>query len=194
LKIGMTLVALVFVGCGGTGSSDTVVQGTVRGVPLHAVGSVATAESDPRGTASEVIIADAPISCGTGRVLPPRGSRALVIHFGFSSQGKLSPALATGTYSVTTGFYDGGTPPDGNVAAVRFASTDAQCNADLGSDSSAVAGSVQLTNDGLQSGDPTAAMAGSFSVLLDTGERLTGTFSAPFCTISSPDGGPTTCQ
>jgi hypothetical protein len=165
---------------GDTEGASTIVSGTVGGAVVSTNSTIAIVgplvETFGAFTSSGVTVlasnlADA-CSVAQGQSNPP-GAQTLYLLVG--SPGPVVP----GTYGISTA------PPvaGGNVAAVVYETDDATCSTT--SAVAAHAGSITLSTI------DSATVGGTFDVIMDTGDELSGTFRAPLCDVSgASDTGP----
>jgi hypothetical protein len=85
---------------------------------------------------------------------------------------------ATGTYPI-------GVSGAGSYAVATYSSTNGNCVKSYGE--SATSGTVTLTNI------TATEIDGSFDVTFSSGDHLTGSFSAPVCSVPTSDGGTAAC-
>jgi hypothetical protein len=133
-----------------------VVQTTVSGVPVQLGG---------------ILVSSASGICSTltsGK--QPKSWQYLALGAAEQQGSTIGPPRSPGAFTIITG-----PTTETRIAVAQFHETDASCT-DLGAagDASAVSGTVTLTTVGL-------SYAGSFDLMLDTGERVSGLFKAPGC-------------
>lgn len=139
-----------------TDASSAVVQGNVSGVVVQSAG---------------ILISSAPGICSTlASGKQPKSWQYLALGAAEQQGSTIGPPRSPGAFTIITG-----PTTETRIAVAQFHETDASCT-DLGAagDASAVSGTVTLTTVGL-------SYAGSFDLMLDTGERVSGLFKAPGC-------------
>jgi hypothetical protein len=97
---------------------------------------------------------------------PPNATHLLIFA---SSPGDVGP----GTYPILGTF-----PPEATFGALLYGATNAECHPIRSADHVALGGSIVLSRV------DSVTVDGSFDVTLDSGERLSGTFTAPVCDAS----------
>lgn len=149
-------------------SPSNSIQGTVRGVHYAAADAIALAGD----SLVEIVLGSEPNMCvpPEQQVQHPGETALLLILQSHDASGQIKAATASGTYPVTD---DSHAPL---LSTVEANVLDAQCHNNASNDSLGTAGTVTL--DAIH--DQT--YSGSFDVTLDSGDHITGTFSAPRCT------------
>jgi hypothetical protein len=162
-------ISAVAVACGNGGNSFS---GTIRGqslTPTESISGSTPVPTYPPNTAGLVLISSANDSCAdaAARIQPKSAAAMLITLADFdASTGAPSAPAAPGSYTVSQT-----TVP--KQAWVGFGATDASCNEFV----SAVGASGTVTITGVSD----SAYAGSFDVIFDSGDHVTGSFSASAC-------------
>jgi hypothetical protein len=162
---------LMLAACGSSSSHRASVTGSIAGTPFSASDSAAIVVKRALPQVVDVLVTNLPDSCaGGGNV---------------KSKQVLELALLA-----TSGTLDGGSypvvdspPPGGSYVLVNYGSTNASCGDSTPPNSRGASGRVTLTRVDLDGG-----VAGDFDIILQSGDRLKGTFDAPICP-GRPDAG-----
>jgi hypothetical protein len=177
MRKGILAAALFVCGaCGGGGSSNATVNGTISGQSMGAqdsVSNVLTSSSDSEGL---ILITNAANTCGkltAGQ--QPRNAKAILIEIGTQTATAVSAPAASGTYTV----HSSGTIGNftGNVALALYAATDANCNPVSSIEASS--GTVTLTRV------DSTGYSGTFDITFSDASHVTGSFTAGKCTALS---------
>jgi hypothetical protein len=176
--------AAIVVGCGGSsggggggGGGGATVSGTLGGQAVATtdqVGLVGTETTNGTTVAfAAAVITNLPGACAIAQSNGnPRNSQTLVLEVG-----EEGTAVPPGTYSI------GGTT---TVALATFVAQDDTCTQTA--QDTGTSGTITITTAS------STEVAGSFDVTFNTGDHLTGTFSAPVCDASlTDDGGTSAC-
>ena len=173
------LLAVLLAACGGSTSNRASVSGKVEGTALHmnnASAFVVRTSGTPR---VDGVLSTLDDGCAA---LAANVKNKQVIELGVTSLG--GAALDAGTFGV----YDqqSGSIPSGTVVFAEYHSTTGTCDDSTPPNTLGASGRVTLTKVSLTAGSD---VAGSFDMLLENGDRLSGSFDAPVCG-DRPDGGP----
>ncbi|TMA28567.1 MAG: hypothetical protein E6J78_05475 [Deltaproteobacteria bacterium] len=169
--------AAVSLACGG--GVNASVNGTIKGQslkPADTVSAPVTVALTGGGTASlaGVVVSDVPGLCAKAASnTTPKSAHILFLGAGDvnPTSFQITAASTAGTYSI----YGGSGAPPAKVADVSFFSYDASCTEITTQSASATSGTVTLTsvNNG--------SYSGNFDVTFDSGDHVTGSFSASNC-------------
>lgn len=163
------LAALFLIGCG---KAPAQVTGTVAGAALHAKDAVALTEtSQARIT---IAVFDRDRVCDELKMAQTFPSATV---FQLGVQVPAGQQVAAGTFAIGDVAV---APLAAGVAFAAFAHNDAQCKASAVSATSGAVSITHITWNGLN-----ATASGHFDVSFDSGDRLTGTFDAPSCTVGT---------
>jgi hypothetical protein len=173
----LVAAAAVSFACGG--GVGVSVNGTVKGQslkPADTVSAPVTVALTGGGTASlaGVVISDVSGLCAkAGSNTTPKSAHILFLGAGDvnPTSFQITAASTTGTYSI----YGGSGAPPAKVAYASFFTFDSGCTQITTQSASATSGTVTLTsvNNG--------SYSGNFDVTFDSGDHVTGSFSASNC-------------
>lgn len=180
LRNALAAAAAVCFACGG--GVGVSVNGTVKGQSLKPADTVSAPVTvtvpKPGGGTTTATVAGVVISDVSGLCAKASSNTTpKSAHFLFLGAADVNPtsfqitaASSAGTYSI----YGGGAPP-AKVAEVVFYSYDATCTQIASQSATATSGTVILTsvNNG--------SYSGNFDVTFDSGDHVTGSFSASNC-------------
>lgn len=172
------VVVCVFAGCG-FGSAK--VTGTVAGIGLSGKDAIASSID----SAYVVVVYDRSGACSEAQNYKDFPSDT---ELSFIVEVPNGQSVSKGSYPIVVG---SASPLTSGVASVQFIKRDAQCKGTLSdAASSATSGTVSVTN--IVAGE---SVSGTFDVHFDSGDHLTGSFDAPFCSIPQPkvQDAPGTC-
>jgi hypothetical protein len=156
-------------GSGDSGSDGTAaISGSISGSPLQVDDAIAAVEEDIDGDASTMIVLMSGVdACGDvgGQIAANATQVSLSIAVLDSTQSHYAAVTAPGTFSISS---------DGAVDA-QVDRYDAACQRVATSSNRASTGSI--TVDSVSS----TGYVGHFAMTLETGDSITGTFTAPIC-------------
>jgi hypothetical protein len=176
-RVGLVYALWLFA-CSSNGGDDSpiTIEGQLFSVASASSGVVTASNSEY----AQIILssqADACEQIGSGIEHPQQ--QTIIIDVGAGA----APPTASGAYPVSDA---GGSPPAGQYAQVYAISTDANCQLTLVPEPNGVSGTVTLTSVA------NGALSGMFDVMFDTGDHVTGSFSADSCpAIGSASDDPT---
>jgi hypothetical protein len=177
--LGAMLLSLL-IGCGsGSSGSSASVNGTIRGKTMQvadtiSVGGATLQTSTGPINAGVIAFSSSGGICGKVTAGQQPKSTQYLIFFVVDvnlTTGQTSAPVAAGAYTVFSG---AGQPPS-KLAEVLYSQTDTNCQAIVAAGAAGLSGTVTLTS---VSG---GSYAGTFDVTLDSGDRITGSFSASNC-------------
>lgn len=172
------LAAGMAAGCGGSGGSASGggdLTGSVHGSTIGIQDAISAAVTITQGTTTAhgavILLSTSKTLCADAMTTATHPNEKAVIITLFDVNGMtLNTPTAPGTYTIA----QSGTPP-AKAAVLDVSAVDATCNDDQANDASATSGSVVLTS---ASGN---AFHGTFDVVLDSGDHVTGDFSPQEC-------------
>ena len=182
MRTSAPLLFIGLLGCSGASSSPlgTTVTGSVEGKnlsPGEAIAVTAQVKVDGNNIAlARVGIFDRANTCTMakqGQEAP--NTRALVLEVRHEDLAEMPPAIVPGTYTIGTGLEKGYF----EYVVARFAVTDGNCHDTIARGS---ASSGRITIDAIDA----KGIRGSYSVRLDSGDALNGSFDAPTCVVPIP--------
>ncbi|HUS28789.1 MAG TPA: hypothetical protein VMZ53_09770 [Kofleriaceae bacterium] len=159
----------MIVGCGGDDTTGPLPGG--GGNVADSIGAVVTMEDD---SALHIVIASTSNLCSDARANPPidrKGQSFVVIELADTGGAATTAPSAPGTYTV---YSNSGSRPVKSASFISGAFDNA-CMLDDAADASGQSGSIVLTAIG-------ARFAGTYDVVLNTGDHVTGSFDAAACT------------
>ena len=164
--------------CGGSSTTRATVSGKVEGTQLKVNNSAAFVVRTTGTPSVDVLLSNVADGCDANAA---NLKSKQVIPLGVTSLS--GAALDAGTF----GIYDqqSGNIPQGTVVFGDYHSTTDACDDSTPPNTLGASGKVTLTKVSLAQG---GSVTGSFDVLLENGDRVTGTFDAPVCG-DRPDGG-----
>ena len=166
----MAIVLSMLAACGGDDSGS--VSGTVHGTAIPVSDSVSAAVMvNSNQHAAAIVLTNTGDACSqlTNRVQHPN-EKVVIITVGDFANLTLTTPTAPGDYSI----YQGGAVPP-KAATLQVVMTDLNCNAIDNNGAKGTSGTVKLTK---VSGN---LFAGSFDVLLDSEDHITGSFDPTEC-------------
>ncbi len=176
LALGLAIVAS---DCGGAVARTATVTGTVSGRPVladNAILRVLTTTTGQTITSWTVDVTTYAQACGCiGGANEQNVSLVL---------GTVGTTLATGTYSFGG---DAGANPQGVSAAAHYYAADPS-SPDPAILLDASSGAISVSEVGA------STMVGSFDIGFPTGDRLTGTFDASICSVTTPSADAGACK
>jgi hypothetical protein len=180
--LGGTLI-LLLLGCG---EDRFFVRGRIRGSQLSpgdavwGTGSVTIASTTVN--AAVVVISNSSNLCSFARALTqPRNSQSLTIVL--SDRSTNSAPTAPGTFTI---WVSG--PQPTRLAVAQYSQTDANCQQIQTATATATSGAIIVTS--VSSG---GNMSGNFDLIFDSGDQVTGSFSATNCSALVSAIGTSTC-
>jgi hypothetical protein len=193
--IGALGIAAFVAGCGGSGGSPTQASsatGSVAGHSFQALGSFSSLVTGPGGAGVSVAIANRADPCSLTKMGNARNvdfANVAGVSMTVSDFSASAKAIGPGTYQVN-GTLDTLIPGQGKTVAAQFSVADAHCQETM---ADATGGTITL------SVVKASEVVGSFDLEFPGGDRLSGTFTAPSCDLSSVfgstsvDAGPPAC-
>jgi hypothetical protein len=181
----VSLACVMAVGCGGNltsnaeppadGGGSTSVTGSAAGQPIPTTSTVAFFEGP-----GSVVIGMSSVEDACDKWQAGGGNEPGLRTFGLGITAGMRP-LTPGTFFI--GWKESQQPPYANASYASFDDSCRQTNLIEAESGSVVLQTVSASG-----------AAGTFDVTLTTGERVSGTFSAPACKNSRPvDAGPPPC-
>lgn len=176
-------LSLILAACGGsdavsyppTGSATS--SGALRGdtlAPTDAVsGTVTTTSNGTSSNISAVVITNETGVCGEALAGTASKSKFILIFAlaELSSSGSAAPASGPGSFTVVTTSAGSAT----RIAAVSYQKTDDSCHTVAASIATGKSGTVTLN------AVSSSQLSGSYDITFDSGDRVTGTFTAANC-------------
>src|SRR5262245_3815754 len=174
----IAVLAAMGTACGSSSSSRNNINGTIRG-QRFAVADVVSTTGQVRVTGGGTlnlgvaVMTTAGGYCGTiGAAKENRNSQYFNIFLGVTdANGAPTPPSAPGTFTVTTQQFTA----NANVALANFVALDANCQELAAQTAISQSGTVNLT------GVSNEAYSGTFDMMLDSNDHITGSFSAASC-------------
>lgn len=176
-------LAVALCACGGVTrtAGSTSVTGTVSGRPVRANNAITTVHTTKTlgHTMTKWSIDITTYAHACGCVEGANVQQVILII------GTVGTTIPTGKYSF--GLH-GGTNPQGAVVSAHYYLADPSLNPCCSTLVDATSGSVDISQI------TTSLVAGDFDISLSSGDHLTGTFSAPTCTVTTPAPDAGACQ
>ena len=181
----------ILAACGGGASAaapegTASVAGSINGTAISEGSAVSAQVQDSKGGSALIEISDDAVLCdqlGEGQIGGGQHRLEIVVYTIGANKQSQAPA-APGPYTLNV------QDPGGLFAAVAYLTTDPACGQIISQSGKATSGTVTLTS--IANG----IYAGTFDIKLDTGDRLTGSFSPSACAALQKldDGVPLRCR
>ena len=178
MRMGLLALSAMAVGaaaCGGGSSASATFTGTIHGqnfAPKEAISATTAISSGSTSTIGVIVVANNTGLChDVAANQTPKNLAGLLLTVGDvnTSTGASTAPTAPGVFTISS------SSAQPKSAFVAFEVTDASCKDISAQDAVGASGTVTLTS---VSG---GAYAGSFDVVMDSGDHVTGSFSATNC-------------